>query len=106
MARAVGVERGDSANFSFLMATPIIAGAGLVEARKLIHEGLDWSVGLGFISYAVFCLKKKGFLIRFLRTRNYVPFAGYWLRVAVWAFDCFFAPRWPSAPGLLLPPPL
>ena len=36
MARAVRVERGDSANFSFLMATPIIAGAGLVEARKLV----------------------------------------------------------------------
>ena len=47
MARAVRIERGDSANFSFLMATPIIAGAGLVEARKLVHEGLDWSVGLG-----------------------------------------------------------
>jgi undecaprenyl-diphosphatase len=91
MARAVGVERGDSANFSFLMATPIIAGAGLVEARKLIHEGLDWSVGLGFISAAVFGLVAIAFLIRYVRTRNYVAFAVYRLLVAASVIAVFFA---------------
>jgi undecaprenyl-diphosphatase len=91
MARAVGVERGDSANFSFLMATPIIAGAGLVEARKLIHEGLDWSVGLGFISAAVFGLVAIAFLIRYVRTRNYVVFAVYRLLVAALVIAVFFA---------------
>jgi undecaprenyl-diphosphatase len=91
MARAVGVERGDSANFSFLMATPIIAGAGLVEARKLIHEGLDWTVGLGFISAAVFGLIAIAFLIRYVRTRNYVVFAVYRLLVAALVIAVFFA---------------
>ena len=91
MARAVGVERGDSANFSFLMATPIIAGAGLVEARKLIHEGLDWSVGLGFISAAVFGLVAIAFLIRYVRTRDYVAFAVYRLLVAALVIAVFFA---------------
>jgi undecaprenyl-diphosphatase len=91
MARAVGVERGDSANFSFLMATPIIAGAGLVEARKLIHEGLDWSVGLGFISAAIFGLIAIAFLIRYVRTRNYVAFAIYRLLVAALVIAVFFA---------------
>src|ERR1700738_1018419 len=76
-ARAIRVERGDSANFSFLMATPIIAGAGLIESRKLFHEGLNWSVGLGFISAAVFGFIAIAFLIRYVRTRNYVPFAIY-----------------------------
>ena len=33
-ARFLGIDRADAANFSFLMATPIIAGAGLIEARK------------------------------------------------------------------------
>ena len=89
--RAVGVERGDSANFSFLMATPIIAGAGLVEARKLFHEGLDWSVGLGFISAAVFGLVAIAFLIRYVRTRNYVAFAVYRLLVAALVIAVFFA---------------
>lgn len=91
MARAVGVERGDSANFSFLMATPIIAGAGLVEARKLIHEGLDWSVGLGFVSAAVFGLVAIAFLIRYVRTRDYVVFAVYRLLVAALVIAVFFA---------------
>jgi undecaprenyl-diphosphatase len=91
MARAVGVERGDSANFSFLMATPIIAGAGLVEARKLFHEGLDWSVGLGFISAAVFGLIAIAFLIRYVRTRDYVVFAVYRLLVAALVIAVFFA---------------
>jgi undecaprenyl-diphosphatase len=91
MARAVGVERGDSANFSFLMATPIIAGAGLVEARKLIHEGLDWTVGLAFISAAVFGLIAIAFLIRYVRTRNYVVFAVYRLLVAALVIAVFFA---------------
>ena len=34
-ARLLGLERADAANFSFLMATPIIAGAGMLEVRKL-----------------------------------------------------------------------
>jgi undecaprenyl-diphosphatase len=91
MARAVGVQRGDSANFSFLMATPIIAGAGLVEARKLVHEGLDWSVGLGFISAAVFGLIAIALLIRYVRTRNYVVFAVYRLLIAALVIAVFFA---------------
>jgi undecaprenyl-diphosphatase len=91
MARAVRIERGDSANFSFLMATPIIAGAGLVEARKLVHEGLDWSVGLGFISAAAFGLIAIAFLIRYVRTRDYVVFAVYRLLVAALVIAVFFA---------------
>jgi undecaprenyl-diphosphatase len=91
MARAVGIERGDSANFSFLMATPIIAGAGLIEARKLVHEGLGLSVGLGFISAAVFGLIAISFLIRYVRTRNYVVFAVYRLLFAAFVIGVFFA---------------
>jgi undecaprenyl-diphosphatase len=91
MARAVRVDRGDSANFSFLMATPIIAGAGLIETRKLIHEGLDLSVSLGFISAAVFGLIAIAFLIRYVRTRNYVVFAVYRLLVAALVIAVFFA---------------
>ena len=91
IARAVRIERGDSANFSFLMATPIIAGAGLIESRKLIHEGIDWSVGIGFIAAAVFGLIAIAFLIRYVRTRNYVVFAVYRLLVAALVIAVFFA---------------
>ena len=91
MARAVRIDRGDSANFSFLMATPIIAGAGLVEARKLLHEGLDLSVALGFISAAVFGLFAIVFLIRYVRVHNYAAFVVYRLMVAALVVAVFFA---------------
>ena len=90
MARAVRVERGDSANFSFLMATPIVAGAGLVESRKLIEQGLDLSLGLGFISAAIFGLIAIAFLIRYVRTRDYVVFAIYRLVFAALVITVFF----------------
>ena len=91
MARAVKIDRGDSANFSFLMATPIIAGAGLVEARKLLHEGLDLSVAMGFISAAVFGLIAIVFLIRYVRLHNYTAFVIYRLVVAALVAAVFFA---------------
>jgi undecaprenyl-diphosphatase len=81
MARALGIEREDAANFSFLMATPIIAGAGLLEARKLFAAGMHGPVLWGFFASAVFGVAAIAGLIRFVRTRTYQPFA--WYRVAV-----------------------
>jgi undecaprenyl-diphosphatase len=76
-ARILGIEREDAANFSFLMATPIIAGAGMLEARKLIAEGLTPEIVWGFGAAAVFGLLAIAGLIRFVRTRTYRPFAVY-----------------------------
>jgi undecaprenyl-diphosphatase len=77
MARVLGIEREDAANFSFLMATPIIAGAGMLEARKLLVEGLTPEILWGFGAAAVFGLLAIAGLIRFVRTRTYRPFAIY-----------------------------
>jgi undecaprenyl-diphosphatase len=76
-ARILGIEREDAANFSFLMATPIIAGAGMLEARKLIVEGISPEILWGFGAAAVFGLLAIAGLIRFVRTRTYRPFAIY-----------------------------
>jgi undecaprenyl-diphosphatase len=84
MARLVRVERQDAANFSFLMATPIIAGAGLVEGRHLLHMGLTSDVFIGFTAAAIFGLLAIVALIRFVRARTYAPFA--WYRVVLAAF--------------------
>lgn len=81
MARALGVERQDAANFSFLMATPIIAGAGLIEGRKILHAGLTPQVGWGFLAAAIFGIVAIAGLVRFVKTRTYLPFA--WYRVAL-----------------------
>ena len=76
-ARILGIDRADAANFSFLMATPIIAGAGMVEVHKLLRSGLTAQVGWGFLSSAVFGLIAIAGLLRFLMTRTYRPFAIY-----------------------------
>ena len=76
-ARILGIDRADAANFSFLMATPIIAGAGMLEAHKLFHTGLAAQLGWGFVASTVFGLLAIVGLLRFLRTHSYKPFAIY-----------------------------
>jgi undecaprenyl-diphosphatase len=83
-ARLLRLERTDAANFSFLMATPIIAGAGLFEGRHLIHEGITGDVVAGFVAAAIFGLIAIAALIRYVRTQTYQPFA--WYRVALAVF--------------------
>jgi undecaprenyl-diphosphatase len=91
MARALGIEREDAANFSFLMATPIIAGAGLLETRKLVTAGMHAAVLWGFLASAVFGVAAIAGLIRFVRTRTYQPFAWYRVAVSLVVFAVAFA---------------
>jgi undecaprenyl-diphosphatase len=43
--RMLGIDRPTAARFSFLLAIPVIAGAGSLEALKLISAGtaVDWT---------------------------------------------------------------
>jgi undecaprenyl-diphosphatase len=92
-ARLLRLERADAANFSFLMATPIIAGAGLFEGRHLIHEGVTSDVIAGFIAAAIFGLIAIAGLIRYVRTRTYTAFAWYRLALAVVVIAVYFIRR-------------
>lgn len=76
-ARILGIDRADAANFSFLMATPIIAGAGILEAHKVFHSGLTAQLGWGFVVSAAFGVLAIVGLLSFVRTRTYRPFAIY-----------------------------
>jgi undecaprenyl-diphosphatase len=91
--RLLRLERRDAANFSFLMATPIIAGAGLFEGRHLIHEGVTGDVVAGFVTAAIFGLIAIAGLIHYLRTRTYKAFAWYRLAVAVLVIAVYFMRR-------------
>ncbi len=82
-ARFLGIDRPDAANFSFLMATPIIAGAGLLEARKFLHSGLTAQLGWGFAASAVFGLIAIVWLLSYVRTHTYRPFAIYRILLAL-----------------------
>jgi undecaprenyl-diphosphatase len=81
MGRILNLTREDAANFSFLMATPIIAGAGLLEVRKLAVGGMNADLWLGFSASALFGLLAIAGLIHFVRARSYAVFA--WYRIAL-----------------------
>ena len=92
-ARFLGVERADAANFSFLMATPIIAGAGLHEAHKAFHAGLTPQLGWGFAASAVFGLIAIVWLLNYVRTHSYRSFAIYRIALAALVVAVAFARR-------------
>ena len=82
-----GLDRESAARFSFLMATPITAGAGLWELRKLAtgEAGVDVAVGplvIGMAAALVAGLVAIAGLLRFLRTRSTRVFIAYRLVLA------------------------
>lgn len=80
-----GLTRESAARFSFLLSTPIIFGAALVKVPDLIKNPAMMDLNF-FAGVAVSCLVgllSIGFLLRFLQTRNFLPFA--WYRFALGA---------------------
>lgn len=76
-ARARGLERGTAARFSFLLSTPIIFGAGLMQLIKMDPADFSLSFAVGvFTSAAVGFLAIK-FLIAWVSTRNFNIFVAY-----------------------------
>ncbi len=82
----LGFTREASARFSFLLATPIIAGAGLFHLRKLFKappEHLSLAACLlGFLGALASSYVAIRFLLRFVRRHTFIPFAVYRLVVA------------------------
>jgi undecaprenyl-diphosphatase len=81
-----GLERGDSTRFAFLLATPIILGAGaktLLDARKL--SGLTAELDVVVIGFGVSFLAglaAVAFMVRYLRTHSLRVFVIYRLALA------------------------
>ena len=73
-----GLTREAAARFSFLMGTPIIAGAAAWKARELLHSGLPSAdvpaLGVGMLGAAVAGLLAIAFLLEYLRRRTTAPF--------------------------------
>lgn len=82
----VGVTRADAARFSFLLGTPIIAGATLLKITALLNAGSEAMVPvlIGISTSAIVGLLAIHFLIKWVSTRGYGIFA--WYRFALAAF--------------------
>jgi len=82
-----GLTREAAARFSFLMATPIIAGAGVFEGLKLLRgeAGVDVQAAplvVGMIAALVAGLAAIHLMLRYLRTRSYAIFVAERIAIA------------------------
>jgi undecaprenyl-diphosphatase len=77
-----GLTREAAARFSFLMAAPVIAGAGIFEARKLVTGEAGVAVEptplvVGFLAATIAGLIAIWALLRYVRTRSLGIFIAY-----------------------------
>ncbi len=83
--RAIGLNREAAARFSFLLALPIIAGAGGLKAIDVAQTGFQGYGAqflAGFIAAAISGFLVIWFLLRYLRTHDFLLFMVYRLGVA------------------------
>ncbi len=83
-----GLKREAAARFSFLLATPVVLGAGLKKLYDVLHEGgippdQQWGFVVGFLAAAVSGFLTIHFLLRYLQTRSTAPFIWYRLMVGM-----------------------
>lgn len=74
-----GLTRESAARFSFLLSTPIILGAVLVKIPKLIANPamVDLNFIIGVLVSFITGVAGIGFLLRYVQTKNFLPFAWY-----------------------------
>jgi len=78
------LNREEAAKFSFLLAAPLIAGAGVFEARHLEYsQVMSTPFIAGVLASAVFAFLAIKYLLRFVRRSSYTVFVIYRLALAV-----------------------
>jgi undecaprenyl-diphosphatase len=83
----LGLRREAAARFSFLMATPIVAGAGIFELRRLLAGEVAGdvsaaAVAVGFAAAALSGLVAIHVLLGFVRSHTLTAFVAYRLLLA------------------------
>ncbi len=78
------LNREEAAKFSFLLGAPLIAGAGVFEARHLEYSAvMSGPFIAGVLASAVFAFLAIKYLLRFVRKSSYTVFVIYRLGLAV-----------------------
>lgn len=73
----LGYTRASAARLSFLLSTPVILGAGLLEARKITPEQLNAAFALGLLSSFLAGLAFIWLLMAWVKKRTLAPFLVY-----------------------------
>ncbi|MBP8252139.1 MAG: undecaprenyl-diphosphate phosphatase [Herpetosiphon sp.] len=90
MGRALKLRRETAARFSFLMAIPITFGAGLLKLRHLDASAMTAPFWLGIVMSFVVGVLAVGFLLRYVKTRSFLPFVIYRLAFAALIVAVYF----------------
>jgi undecaprenyl-diphosphatase len=92
-----GLNREAAARFSFLMATPVVAGAGVFEALKLVKSSDVKPEGhlivIGFVAAAISGLLAIRFMLEFLRRQSVNSFVLYRVALAIAVFVVLLSPH-------------
>jgi undecaprenyl-diphosphatase len=79
--RFLGLDRDSAARFSFLLLIPVVFGATIFKAAKVVHDGAPHGVAgpmiVGTAAAAITGFLAIAFLLRFVRTHSYRPFVYY-----------------------------
>jgi undecaprenyl-diphosphatase len=75
----MGVTREGAARFSFLLSTPIIFGAAMVKLPGVISNSsvITANFTIGMLVSCITGIGSIGFLLRYVQTKNFLPFAWY-----------------------------
>ena len=95
---ARGIDHEDAAHFSFLIATPVILGAGVIEVPKLLRAGMPHGAfGIAVIAAVaagVTAFASTAFLMRYFRNHDawaLAPFAWYCAALGLGALVMLYA---------------
>jgi undecaprenyl-diphosphatase len=73
-----GLRHQEAARFSFLLATPIIAAAGVLEIPQLLSSGVPWAEYLAAAALAgIAAYLSARFLLRYFRSGRLDPYGWY-----------------------------
>lgn len=90
-ARMTGLDRENSARFSFLIGMPAMIGAFLYKLKDLSGQNLDLSFWIGVIASAVVGYLAIKFLLDFLKKSDFAIFAWYRIAFAILILIVFFS---------------
>lgn len=76
-ALLLGLSRSTSARISFLLSTPIIGGATLLELRHLTPTDFNMPLLWGFVSAFLGALLVIGWLMKYIKTHSFNVFVYY-----------------------------
>lgn len=88
MALLLGLDRESSVRFSFFLSIPIIFGAGLLKCKYLIQNIGDPSIIVAILSSMIFGWIAIAVLIRYVKTKSFLPFVVYRFALAAVVVAC------------------